>query len=86
MSILPQETTEGHLISWIKLMNPRADLFNCINFIKQCAMSLTLYSHQKGPVNGLRLVFDLSGASIGHLARLNLFAIKDMLLFLQVFF
>lgn len=86
VSILPDATDEGYIVGWIKLMSPRTELFNCINFIKQCAMSLILYSHQKGPKNGLRLVFDLTGASLGHLARLNLFVVKDMLVFLQVFF
>jgi hypothetical protein len=84
--LLPKKTPEGDVVLFMKLLDRRSEKYINLEHIKVATMLMSLYFHQHGPANGMIAVFDMEGATLGHLARISLSGSKQLLYFVQVRF
>jgi hypothetical protein len=68
----------------MRLLDRRPEVYVCLEHLKVMTMLMSLYFHQYGPANGMVAVFDMEGAALGHLTRINLSGMKQLLYFVQV--
>ncbi|XP_063917264.1 alpha-tocopherol transfer protein-like isoform X2 [Zophobas morio] len=76
VNILPKTTPEGYAILMIKLLDARANNFNCVNNLNLVKMVSALHVHQKSFPNGNVILVDMHGFSFRHLFKMNLRAVK----------
>ncbi|CAH1367256.1 hypothetical protein MTP99_008508 [Tenebrio molitor] len=81
--LLPKKTPEGDVVLFMKLLDRRSEKYINLEHIKVATMLMSLYFHQHGPANGMIAVFDMEGATLGHLARISLSGSKQLLYFVQ---
>ncbi|RZC37853.1 CRAL TRIO domain containing protein [Asbolus verrucosus] len=83
LNILPKRTPENYAVMLMKLIDFKTDNFNFINMIRSINMISTLHLHQYGYEDGVVVLFDMKGFTLGHLTRINLTAFKKALYHLQ---
>ncbi|KAJ3635613.1 hypothetical protein MTP99_008509 [Tenebrio molitor] len=81
--LFPKKTPEGDVVLLMRLLDRRPEVYVCLEHLKVMTMLMSLYFHQYGPANGMVAVFDMEGASLGHLTRINLSGMKQLLYFIQ---
>lgn len=65
-------------------MDTNAEKYNVPIHFKSMDMSAILHLAQDGTSPGHILLCDVTGANLGHLARVNLFALKKFMWYFQV--
>ncbi|XP_068918223.1 retinol-binding protein pinta-like isoform X2 [Tenebrio molitor] len=84
--LFPKKTPEGDVVLLMRLLDRRPEVYVCLEHLKVMTMLMSLYFHQYGPANGMVAVFDMEGAALGHLTRINLSGMKQLLYFVQLKF
>jgi hypothetical protein len=80
---LPKKTPEGYTIFFMKIMDNNPNKFILADILKCLDMTCLLHLHQKGTSSGHVIIFDMTGAVLGHMARLGPLTIKKFLYYLQ---
>jgi hypothetical protein len=80
---LPKKTPEGYTIFFMKIMDTNPNKFILADILKCLDMTCLLHLHQKGTSSGHVIIFDMTGAVLGHMARLGPLTIKKFLYYLQ---
>ncbi|KAL9896384.1 alpha-tocopherol transfer protein-like isoform 1-T4 [Glossina fuscipes fuscipes] len=83
MFILPKLTPEGHRVTIGKLIDLTASNFNFADAIKLFVLLLDVFVREDDVRNGYRMVFDTSGVTLGHVARLGIMTMKKLIFYLQ---
>ncbi|KAH0814822.1 alpha-tocopherol transfer protein-like isoform X1 [Tenebrio molitor] len=81
--VLPKRTPEDYSIFLVKLIDFKTENFNTVHFINIVDMVYILNLHQTIMASGVILVYDLRGFSLGHLTKLNLTAMRQVLFHIQ---
>lgn len=84
-TVLPESTPEDYKVVYTKLTDYDASKFIYAEFVKLLDMVYMLWMHKciQYP-KGFVIVIDMEGATLGHLARLNVLIVKKFLYYLQV--
>jgi hypothetical protein len=80
---LPKKTPEGYTIFFMEIMDTNPNKFILADILKCLDMTCLLHLHQKGTSSGHVIIFDMTGAVLGHMARLGPLTIKKFLYYLQ---
>ncbi|KAJ3663852.1 hypothetical protein Zmor_008073 [Zophobas morio] len=83
IGILPKQTPEGFVVLLVKILDSSPDKFVCDEVIKMLIMVVCLNCHQNGLSNGLVILYDSEGTGFGHLFKMSLTAVRQVLQFLQ---
>uniref|UniRef100_A0A1A9X1J2 CRAL-TRIO domain-containing protein n=1 Tax=Glossina brevipalpis TaxID=37001 RepID=A0A1A9X1J2_9MUSC len=83
MFVLPKLTPEGHRVFFAKLIDLNSSNFNFADAIKLYILLLEVFVREDDVRQGYRFVFDVSGITLGHVARLGIMTMKKLLCYLQ---
>lgn len=84
MAPLPIKTKENYTVFLASLKDFNPEKFNISILFKAIDMNAMLHLEEDGTSVGHVLLADLTGASLGHLARINLLHVKKFLYYVQV--
>ncbi|XP_014485937.1 PREDICTED: alpha-tocopherol transfer protein-like, partial [Dinoponera quadriceps] len=76
---LEGKTKEGYNIMLVRLVDPDPSNFFCNEFISAAVMSCDEFSRSHGSPLEYIYIFDATGTTLGHVARLNISIIKKVL-------
>ncbi|XP_028157598.1 clavesin-1-like [Ostrinia furnacalis] len=80
---IPTPTKEGHRCVYLRLLDPDARLFFFPDVVKTFMMVFDLWQHEEGTWPGFVIMIDMDQATLGHIARLEIMTIRQVLYFLQ---
>ncbi|XP_049533937.1 alpha-tocopherol transfer protein-like [Anopheles darlingi] len=80
---LPELTPEGYRVLLAKVIDPDASKFSLSTIITFAFMCIDILLWEEGCINGSILIIDMDGIHLGHLAKLGIFTLKDLLYFIQ---
>ncbi|XP_029161318.1 uncharacterized protein LOC114933052 [Nylanderia fulva] len=80
---LEQKTKEGYIVAFAKLLDSDLSKFDYLECMKYLFMTCEVQNLIRGTSEGLVVVIDASGATFGHLARMNLMNLKKILFYIQ---
>uniref|UniRef100_A0A182Q208 CRAL-TRIO domain-containing protein n=1 Tax=Anopheles farauti TaxID=69004 RepID=A0A182Q208_9DIPT len=83
LAILPDLTPEGYRVLLAKVVDPDASKFNLASLLTLAIMCIDIQLWQEGCNNGSILIIDMDGIHLGHLPKLGIFTLKDLLYFIQ---
>ncbi|XP_055590417.1 uncharacterized protein LOC129742534 [Uranotaenia lowii] len=80
---LPRPTPEGFKLALVKLANTDTRQFSHAQITKFMIMCSEVWLQDDGMAEGHVIIYDMTGATLGHLARVSVFVAKNYLYFLQ---
>ena len=80
---LQQRTREGYSVLFGKLLDTDASKYNFNDHIRDICMCIDVAQYEIGTTPGQIVVFDTVGATLGHIARLDLAGQKKFLMYIQ---
>jgi len=80
---LQYETKEGYIITFGKLLDPDSNQFDVYECAKYLFMTCEVQNIIRGTNEGLVVIVDTAGLTIGHIARMNLMIIRKLLYYIQ---
>ncbi|CAK1590626.1 unnamed protein product [Parnassius mnemosyne] len=80
---LPVSTVHGYRAMYVRLIDPDARNFNFADTVKTLMMAFDLWQYEEGTWPGFVLIIDMDMTTLGHIAKLDLMTIKQVLFFLQ---
>lgn len=80
---LPKATPDGHKVIFCRNVNPDPSLFVHCEATKVFLMVTDLWLLSEGTAPGHVIVFDMEGATLGHLARMGIVTFKKFFYYLQ---
>uniref|UniRef100_A0A182SVL2 CRAL-TRIO domain-containing protein n=1 Tax=Anopheles maculatus TaxID=74869 RepID=A0A182SVL2_9DIPT len=83
LSILPDLTPEGYRVMLAKIVDPDASKFSLSSILTFAIMCVDVQLWEEGCNNGSVLIIDMDGIHLGHLPKLGIFTLKDLLYFIQ---
>ncbi|XP_035891739.1 alpha-tocopherol transfer protein-like [Anopheles stephensi] len=83
LSILPELTPEGYRVMLAKIVDPDASKFSLSSILTFAIMCVDIQLWEEGCNNGSVLIIDMDGIHLGHLPKLGIFTLKDLLYFIQ---
>uniref|UniRef100_A0A182LVQ2 CRAL-TRIO domain-containing protein n=1 Tax=Anopheles culicifacies TaxID=139723 RepID=A0A182LVQ2_9DIPT len=83
LCVLPEPTPEGYKVLLAKIVNPDASKFSLSSVLTFALMCVDILLWEEGCVNGSILIIDMDGIHMGHLPKLGIFTLKDLLYFIQ---
>lgn len=81
---LPIKTKENYTVFFMSLKDFNSERFTVQALFKSVDMSAMLHLEQDGTSEGHILLADFTGASLGHLTKVNLLHVKKFLYYVQV--
>uniref|UniRef100_A0A182PKP8 CRAL-TRIO domain-containing protein n=1 Tax=Anopheles epiroticus TaxID=199890 RepID=A0A182PKP8_9DIPT len=81
--ILPELTPEGYRVMLAKIVDPDASKFSLSALLTFALMCVDILIWEEGCNNGSILIIDMDGIHLGHLPKLGIFTLKDLLYFIQ---
>ncbi|XP_056646739.1 uncharacterized protein LOC130451618 [Diorhabda sublineata] len=76
-------TQTGDMIIYSKLSNPDPSIYSVACHMKVLDVAIFLHLHQYGPPNGLQIIVDMEGITLGHLLKANPIVIKKVSYYFQ---
>uniref|UniRef100_A0A8W7PK86 CRAL-TRIO domain-containing protein n=1 Tax=Anopheles coluzzii TaxID=1518534 RepID=A0A8W7PK86_ANOCL len=83
LAILPELTPEGYRVMLAKIVDPDASKFSLSSLLTLALMCVDIQLWEEGCNNGSILIIDMDGIHLGHLPKLGIFTLKDLLYFIQ---
>ncbi|XP_049286737.1 alpha-tocopherol transfer protein-like [Anopheles funestus] len=83
LAILPELTPEGYRVMLAKIVDPDASKFSLSSLLTFAIMCVDIQLWEEGCNNGSILIIDMDGIHLGHLPKLGIFTLKDLLYFIQ---
>ncbi|XP_072934698.1 clavesin-2-like [Epargyreus clarus] len=83
ITALPTPTTRGYKAIYARLLNYDPRNFHFANVIRTFMMLFDLVQYKEGTWPGLVVIIDMDQAVIGHLAKLDLMTVRQVLYFVQ---
>ncbi|KAG5875459.1 hypothetical protein JTB14_008737 [Gonioctena quinquepunctata] len=80
---LPKQTPDGDLVLFVKMMDLDPKNYIYAAQIKCFDMITLFHLHKYGPANGIVIVFDMKGFTLGHFLKVNVVYMKTFLFYLQ---
>lgn len=80
---LPKPANDGSKVIFSKLKNTSADTYALEDYLKYMDMVLRITVYEEGTLEGIIVVYDATGFSLSHLAKVSLVVMKKFLIFLQ---
>ncbi|XP_013147062.1 PREDICTED: clavesin-1-like [Papilio polytes] len=80
---LPTPTVQGYRAMYLRLLDPDSRNFNFPVTAKAMMMVFDLWQYQEGTWPGFILMIDMDQSTLGHVAKLDLMSLKQVLYFLQ---
>ncbi|BET00530.1 CRAL/TRIO domain [Nesidiocoris tenuis] len=82
--VLPEKTAEGYAVVWSRLIDTDTSKFVLDDGIKLLFMVVdTILRNEHTDAKGLLFVFDNTGTTLGHLARVSLSSVKKYFIYVQ---
>ncbi|KAJ3663847.1 hypothetical protein Zmor_008068 [Zophobas morio] len=76
IGVLPKPTPQGYNILLSKLIDVTPEKFDFTKLTRMVDMVAALYLNERGPLDGVVIVYDAKGCTFGHLTRINLDVMK----------
>lgn len=83
---LPMKTQEGYKVLCYRLSDTDPSKVNFANAVKAFCMFNDMMISQDGIIEGYIVVFDMKGLRLGHLAKIQLGALRTFMAYIQVTF
>ncbi|XP_052867940.1 alpha-tocopherol transfer protein-like [Anopheles cruzii] len=83
LTVLPELTPEGYRVLLAKIVDPDASKFSLSAILTFAIMCIDIVLWEEGCNNGSILIIDMDGIHLGHLPKLGIFTLKDLLYFIQ---
>ncbi|CAG4967945.1 unnamed protein product [Parnassius apollo] len=80
---LPVPTVDGYRAMYVRLIDADARNFNFPDTVKTLMMAFDLWQYEEGTWPGFVLIIDMDTTTLGHIAKLDVMSIKQILFFLQ---
>ncbi|KAK5638250.1 hypothetical protein RI129_012545 [Pyrocoelia pectoralis] len=80
---LPKYTPEGYRVIFCRIIDSDVNKYNFNDQVRSFDMSLMLWMMQGGSSEGLIMVIDMNGITLGHMTKLSLMGMKKFFLYLQ---
>ncbi|XP_068623890.1 clavesin-1-like isoform X2 [Battus philenor] len=80
---LPTPTVYGYRAMYLRLLDPDPRNFNFCATVRAMMMEFDLWQYEEGTWPGFVLIINMQLSSLGHIAKLDLINIKQVLYFLQ---
>lgn len=81
---LPIKTQEGYKVLCYRLSDTDPSKVNFANAVKAFCMFNDMMISQDGIIEGYIVVFDMKGLRLGHLAKIQLSALRTFMAYIQV--
>ncbi|XP_053671324.1 alpha-tocopherol transfer protein-like [Anopheles nili] len=81
--VLPDLTPEGYRVLLAKIVDPDASKFSLGSILTFACMCVDILLWEEGCNNGSILIIDMDGIHLGHLPKLGIFTLKDLLYYVQ---
>uniref|UniRef100_A0A182JQ25 CRAL-TRIO domain-containing protein n=1 Tax=Anopheles christyi TaxID=43041 RepID=A0A182JQ25_9DIPT len=82
LAILPGSTPEGYRVLLAKIVDPDTSKFSLSSLLTLALMCVDIQLWEEGCKNGSILIIDMDGIHLGHLPKLGIFTLKDLLYFI----
>lgn len=81
---LDEVCPDGCRIVLLGLYNPDPSKFSLLGYLRSLFCSLDILYNEHSFDKGLRIVYDMTGAGFGHLAKFHVSVLKKAFMYLQV--
>lgn len=83
IAALPEPSVDGYSVFYLRFLAPDPKNFFFNDTVKAFMMVYDLWLWEKGSCPGVIIIIDMDGVQIGHLTRLDLIGMKNLLYFVQ---
>ncbi|XP_050502668.1 alpha-tocopherol transfer protein-like [Diabrotica virgifera virgifera] len=83
LTALPKKTPSGDTVILGRLMDPNSAHYNPPEQCKMFDVITLINLHEKGPMNGVQIVIDMSQSTFGHFIKVSPVLMKKLLYYLQ---
>uniref|UniRef100_A0A182JKZ8 Uncharacterized protein n=1 Tax=Anopheles atroparvus TaxID=41427 RepID=A0A182JKZ8_ANOAO len=83
LALLPELTAEGYRVMLAKVVDSDTSKFSLNSILVLVTMCVDVAIWEEGCNNGSIIIIDMDGIHLGHLAKLGIFTLKDLLYYIQ---
>ncbi|CAK1541419.1 unnamed protein product [Leptosia nina] len=80
---LPHQTQDGNVVLYSQVLNSDPNEFNVENNIRALLMCIDLWQYETGSWSGLEVVLNFKGYGIGHMPKIDIRNVQQILHYLQ---